>query len=396
MQIHFPKFKLKPGKERSAHNFHPWIFSGAISFIDTNAEDGNIVEVNSSEGNFLGLGFYNKGSITVRLFSFDKVTPDYSFWKLKIEKAFVLRKNLGLTENINTNAYRLIHAEGDGIPGLIVDIYNSVAVIQSHNLGVHKIKPVVVSILKELYESKLTAIYDKSEDTMPEIPGLDIKNNYLFGSHENSIVKENNNSFHVDWVEGQKTGFFIDQRENRELVRKYSKGKTALNAFCYSGGFSIYALAGGASWVDSVDSSQKAIELTDKNIKLNQFEKRHASIKGDVLNYLKEMEESKYDLIILDPPAFAKHLKAINNAAQGYQKINYLAFQKIKSNGILFTFSCSQAIDKMLFRKIIFSAAAKAKRNIRILHQLSQPADHPINIYHPEGEYLKGLVLYVE
>ena len=391
----YSKIFLKSGKDRSALNFHPWIFSGAIKKTEGPLNDGDIVDVLSTEGKFLGRGFYNNGSITVRIFSFKQEIINAKFWNEKLLKAHKVREALGLIDNPDTNAYRLVHGEGDGIPGLIIDMYNGVAVLQSHNFGAHNIKPDIVNALKELFGEKLVAVYDKSSETMPKLDTHPFKNHLLFGSILKTEVVEHGNKFFVDFVEGQKTGYFIDQRENRKLLGEYSKGKSVLNTFCYSGGFSIYSLDAQAEKVHSVDSSKKAIDLTEKNVELNKFTLSHQSFVADTFDFFKTSEE-KYDIIVLDPPAFAKHLSAVKNASQGYQRLNLMAFQKIKPNGILFTFSCSQAIDKILFRKIVFAAAAQSGRTVRILHQLTQPADHPISIYHPEGEYLKGLVLHVE
>jgi 23S rRNA (cytosine1962-C5)-methyltransferase len=391
----YSKIFLKSGKDRSILNFHPWIFSGAIKKSEGPMNDGDIVDVLATDGRFLGRGFYNNGSITVRVFCFKQEIINANFWKEKLHKAYLVREVLGLINNADTNAYRLVHGEGDGIPGLIIDMYNGVAVIQSHNFGAHNIKEHIVSGLKEIFKEKLHAIYDKSSETMPKHDTHPFKNQLLFGSTLKTEVLEHGNKFFVDFVEGQKTGYFIDQRENRKLLGEYSKGKSVLNTFCYSGGFSVYSLKAGAGKVHSVDSSKKAIELTDKTIELNGFSSNHKSFVADTFDYLKNPEE-KYDIIVLDPPAFAKHLSAVKNASQGYQRLNLMAFQNIKENGILFTFSCSQAIDKILFRKIVFAAAAQSGRNVRILHQVTQPADHPVSIYHPEGEYLKGLVLHVE
>jgi 23S rRNA (cytosine1962-C5)-methyltransferase len=395
IEMLYSKIFLKSGKDRSVLNFHPWIFSGAIKSSEGPLNDGEIVDVLATDGRFLGRGFYNNGSITVRIFTFKQEIINANFWREKLQKAYEVRKVLGLIDNPDTNAYRLVHGEGDGIPGLIIDMYNGVAVLQSHNFGAHKIKEDIVAGLKDLFQEKLHAVYDKSSETMPKIDSHPIKNHLLFGSLLKTEVVEHGNKFFVDFVEGQKTGYFIDQRENRKLLAEYSKDKSVLNTFCYSGGFSIYSLTAGATKVHSVDSSKKAIDLTDKNVELNGFGENHQSFVADTFDYLKTSQE-KYDVIVLDPPAFAKHLSAVKNASQGYQRLNLMAFQKIKENGVLFTFSCSQAIDKILFRKIVFAAAAQSGRNVRILHQLTQPPDHPISIYHPEGEYLKGLVLHIE
>ena len=389
------KLILKPGKERSVLNFHPWLFSGAFKESKQRPEDGELIEVFSSNHEYLATGFYNYGSITVRIISFERTEINEEFWQKKFHDAYQLRKACGLTENAETNIFRLIHGEGDGIPGLIVDVYGSVAVLQSYNFGIYKHRQEFAKALLSLPGKKISSIYDKSAETMPGIQGAKFENAFLYGDEKEIIATENNNQFHIDWINGQKTGFFIDQRENRKLVGRYSEGKKVLNTFCYSGGFSIYALQAGASEVHSVDSSAKAMALTERNMQLNGYENRHQSFTSDVFSYLKEIDNT-YDVIILDPPAFAKHLNAVNQAARAYQGINRTAFSKIKPGGIVFTFSCSQVIDKTLFRKIVFAAAAESGRNVKILHQLTQGNDHPISIYHPEGEYLKGLVLFVE
>jgi len=387
--------QLKPGKDQSLLRFHPWVFSGAIKKIDGKPTEGELVEVISNEGRFLGIGHYQVGSITIRMVSFEKVNVDYPFWKNKLFQAYLLRKKLNLAENNQNNVYRLVHGEGDGLPGLIIDIYNTTAVIQSHSVGMYLTRDHFTRALKEIYGQNLTAIYDKSEATIPFKANTGAKNGYLWGDNEPGTILEYGNKFHIDWVEGQKTGFFIDQRENRKLVETYSRDRTVLNVFGYTGGFSVYALRGGAKLVHSVDSSERAIDLTNQNVDLNFTEPNHESFAVDAFEYLNNIDD-KYDLIILDPPAFAKHQDALRNALQAYKRINTRAFSKIKPGGILFTFSCSQIVNKDQFRQAVFSAAAIAKRNVRILHQLTQPADHPINIYHPEGEYLKGLVLYIE
>jgi 23S rRNA (cytosine1962-C5)-methyltransferase len=391
----FPKIILLPGKERSIQNKHPWLFSGAIKKTEGDPKEGSVVEVYSSTGVYLATGHFHSGSITVRIFSFEKSNYDFSFWKSKLQHAFDLRKRLNLVDNAETNCYRLIHAEGDGMPGLIIDIYNSVAVIQTHTLGMHEIKNHLVQSLKELYGEKLSAIFDKSGDTMSRQQQLDISNQLLFGSKTEEDVLENGIAFHVSFSEGQKTGFFLDQRANRKLLGEYSSGRKVLNTFAYSGGFSLYALKNSAALVHSVDSSKKAAGWADKNVSMNFSEAPHHFFAEDVFDFMKRSEEM-YEVIVLDPPAFAKHLSAVKQATVGYRNLNTEAMKRIAPGGILFTFSCSQVIDKELFRKIIFTAAAQARRNVRILHQLSQPPDHPVSIYHPEGEYLKGLVLYVE
>lgn len=389
------KIFLKPGKEQSLLRFHPWVFSGAIKTIQGKPSEGELVEVCSDKGDFLGIGHYQIGSITVRIVSFTKCEINNSFWYQKIYQAYQMRKTLGLAENPENNVYRLIHGEGDGMPGLIIDIYNDTAVIQAHSVGMFLISEVLANALKDIYGDRLKAVYDKSEGTVPFKANTGAKNGYILGSSGPGYVIEYGNKFLVDWVEGQKTGFFIDQRENRKLVGDYSKGKSILNVFGYTGGFSVYALRGGANLVHSVDSSDRAIELTRQNVALNFPDIAHEAFAVDAFEYLSNMQ-TPYDVIILDPPAFAKHQDALRNALQAYKRINAKAMAKIKSGGILFTFSCSQVVSKELFRQAVFSAAAISKREVKILHQLTQPADHPVNIYHPEGEYLKGLVLYIE
>ncbi len=395
MSGNYTKLILKSGKERSLNNFHPWLFSGAVKQIDGPVKEGDIVEIWSNHNEYMATGHFHEGSIKVRIFSFKQVIPDYSFWKAKLQRAFEVRTQLGYTDNPATNVYRLIHAEGDSMPGLIIDIYNDTAVIQTHTLGMHAIKNDLAKALQEIYGKKLKAVYDKSAESMSKQSEVVVTNSYLFGQASGSEVLENGHRFFVNWEEGQKTGFFIDQRDNRELLGKLSNGKSVLNTFAYSGGFSVYALKAGARLVHSVDSSKKAMDWANKNVALNQAGAPHEFFAVDTFDYLKSMKE-EYDIIILDPPAFAKHLSAVDKAAKGYQNLNFEAIKRIKPNGILFTFSCSQVIDKSLFRKVVFTAAAQAKRNVRILYQLTQPSDHPVSMYHPEGEYLKGLVLHVE
>lgn len=387
---------LKPKKEESLLRFHPWIFSGAIKGIIGNPNEGDVVEVYTSNNEFIALGHYQVGSITVRVISFEPTIIDQDFWNDKVQRAYDARLALGLTGSTHTNCYRLIHGEGDNLPGLIVDIYGETAVVQSHSVGMYLSRQHITEAIKHVYGNQIKAIYDKSEGTLPFKAGLNAKDEYLFGSSIDTPVLENGIKFNVSWEEGQKTGFFLDQRDNRELVGKYSKGRDVLNMFCYTGGFSLYALAGGANSVDSVDSSQKAMNMVDRNVEVNfGTEHKHTSYAEDAFEYLRTID-GKYDLIILDPPAFAKHTKVLNKALLGYRRLNALAFHKIKPGGILFTFSCSQVVTKEHFRNSVFTAAAISGRKVRILHQLTQPADHPINIYHPEGEYLKGLVVYVE
>ncbi len=386
---------LKPKKEESLKRFHPWVFSGAIQRIEGKVTEGELVKVVDAAGGFLALGHCQIGSIAVRVISFEDTTVDDAFWSLKISRAYTMRQSLGLV-SVSNNTYRLVHGEGDSLPGLIVDVYDDTAVMQAHSVGMHEIRQQLAkAIVANVPEVK--SVYYKSETTLPFKADIENENGYLIGS-ENPNLKaiENGLEFQVDWLKGQKTGFFVDQRENRSLLERYSAGKSVLNMFCYTGGFSVYALRGKAALVHSVDSSAKAIDLTDKNVKINfPNEKRHASFAEDAFKYL-NANEHQYDLIILDPPAFAKHRDALRNALKGYKRLNANAIKQIKPGGILFTFSCSQVVSKDQFRLAVFSAAAETGRNVKILHQLTQPADHPINIYHPEGEYLKGLVLWVE
>lgn len=394
--MNYPKVILKSGKDQSVRRYHPWIFSGAIKKIIGNVNEGDLVMVTDNKDEFLALGHYQIGSIAVRIITFENKEIDRNFWKEKIFNAYKLRKEFGLADKLNNNVYRLVHAEGDGLPGLIIDFYNGTAVLQMHSIGMYFNKEVIVEALKEVYGDKLVAVYDKSEATIPYKSKVEAKNEYSFGSSSENVVLEYGNKFRINWEEGQKTGFFIDQRENRKLVSEYSKDRNVLNVFGYTGGFSVYAMQGGAKMVHSVDSSKKAIELTNENVKLN-FEdtSRHEAYAVDAFEFLNNMDD-KYDLIILDPPAFAKHHNVLHNALQGYKRLNAKAIEKIKPGGLLFTFSCSQVVSKENFRKTIFTASANTGRNVRILHQLNQPIDHPVNIYHPESEYLKGLVVYVE
>jgi len=388
--------QLKPKKEESLLRFHPWVFSGAIQRMDGEPVEGDLVEVLDNKRNFLAIGHYQIGSITVRIVSFEKVTVDNAFWDRKIQNAFAMRKSLGLVNPKTNNIYRLVHGEGDSLPGLIVDVYDNTAVMQAHSVGMHETRETLARAIVENVPG-VQHVYYKSETTLPFKAPITPEDGYLIGNETDEFAAlENGLQFQVDWLHGQKTGFFVDQRENRSLLERYSAGKSVLNMFCYTGGFSVYALRGGAKLVHSVDSSVKAIELTDKNIEFSfPNDTRHKSFAEDAFKYLNNIED-QYDLIILDPPAFAKHRDALRNALKGYKRLNAKAFEKIKPGGILFTFSCSQVVTKDQFRLAVFSAAAESKRNVRILHQLSQPADHPINIYHPEGEYLKGLVLWVE
>ncbi len=396
MPVKLASFFLKPGKEQSLKRFHPWVFSGAIAKADGKPQEGDLVNVFSSNGEFLALGHCQIGSIAVRILSFEPAEADFGFWKSKIEKAWNLRKSLSLTESSETNVFRLVHAEGDGMSGLVVDYYNGTAVIQTHTVGMFLVRELLVEALKEVLGDKLKAVYDKSSKSLPYKAEVSSEDVYLFGEGGEKEVAEYGLRFKVDWVEGQKTGFFIDQRENRRLVQQFAQNRDVLNMFSYTGGFSFYAMKGGARLVHSVDSSAKAIELTNQNVELNfAGDDRHEAFAADAFEYMRDIKD-KYDLIILDPPAFAKHRDAIHQALQAYKRINTRAFEQIRSGGIVFTFSCSQVVSKEKFREAVFSAAAISGRNVRILHQLTQPADHPVSIYHPEGEYLKGLVLYVE
>lgn len=390
-----PKIILKPGKEQSLRRFHPWVFSGAINTVVGDLVEGDLVEVYDAYENYLAMGHCQIGSIAVRILTFEKREADYAFWKEKIQQAYDLRKSIGLAGSESTNAYRLVHAEGDGLPGLIIDFYNGTAVVQMHTVGMFLIQDTILQVLKEVYGDELKAVYNKSEGTLPYKADVEPENGYVFGRSPEKVALENGLKFHVDWEKGQKTGFFVDQRDNRSLLEKYSKGRDVLNMFCYTGGFSFYAMRGGANLVHSVDSSERAIQITNDNVELNfPGDKRHDAFAVDAFKYLNNIKD-KYDLIILDPPAFAKHHNVLKNALQGYRRLNAKAFEQIRPGGILFTFSCSQVVSKEQFRTMVFSAAAKAGRQVRVLHQMTQPADHPVNIYHPEGEYLKGLVLYV-
>lgn len=388
--------KLKNGKEESILRNHPWVFSGAIDSLPNEIEEGDLVRVISSKGETLGVGHFQIGSIAVRILEFKSDNLPEDFYLARLTSAFKLRQTLGLIREDNT-CFRLVHGEGDFLPGLVIDIYGDTAVMQAHSAGMHFARHTIAEALTLIPDAKIRNVYYKSDTTLPYKARLDPENEYLIGSYTGNIAIENGLLFNIDWLKGQKTGFFVDQRENRALLERFSAGRRVLNMFCYTGGFSVYAMRGGAKSVDSVDSSTKAVALTDANIELNfPGDERHKTHDVDAFRYLAEMEKDKYDLIILDPPAFAKHRSAIKNGLIGYRKLNAKAFDKIKSGGILFTFSCSQAITKDMFRMAVFTAAAKSGRKVRILHQLTQPADHPIDIAHPEGEYLKGLVLYVE
>ncbi len=396
------KIILKKGREDSLLRFHPWVFSGAIAQIVGNPAEGDIVGVFSQGGEFLAYGHYQVGSIAVRVLSFageDVLSPD--FWKNMIARALRVRVAAGLAGAEATNCYRLVHGEGDGLPGLIIDYYDGVCVMQAHSVGMFRAKGAICEALKSVYGPALKAVYDKSSGTAPFKAGLDLVDGYLYRSENFSdneqVVLENGHKFFVNWTEGQKTGFFLDQRENRALVGKYSRGRNVLNLFCYTGGFSVYALGAGAVHVDSVDSSRKAVDMVERNMSLNGFEPSlHAGFCTDAIDFLHNVPEDKYDLMIVDPPAFAKHRGALNNALRAYQRLNAAAISKVASGGLVFTFSCSQVVDKEAFALAVFSAAAQTGRSVRILDRLNQPADHAVNIYHPEGEYLKGLLLYVE
>ncbi len=394
---------LKKGKEDSLLRFHPWIFSGAISRIEEGLEEGDIVRVMTHDDRFIAVGHFQIGSIAIRVLSFHDVEIDDRFWESRLKAALHVRQSVGVVREegdglrvFPNTTYRLVHGEGDNLPGLIVDVYGKTAVMQAHSVGMHVCRELIAKALVKVMGDKLDSIYYKSETTLPYKAELGRENGFIYGETDNNIAIENGLKFHIDWLKGQKTGFFIDQRENRSLLEYYAKGRSVLNMFCYTGGFSVYAMRGGAEVVHSVDSSAKAIELTNKNVELNfPNDSRHEAICEDAFKYLDD-HDGKYDLIILDPPAFAKHRNALKNGLRGYTRLNVKGFERIKPGGILFTFSCSQVVTKDNFRQAVFTAAAQAGRKVRILHQIHQPADHPINIYHPEGEYLKGLVLYVE
>lgn len=387
---------LRKGKEESLRRFHPWIFSGAVHHIEGEPDEGDIVEVLNNEGKFIALGHWQIGSIAVRVLTFRKQPINLDFWKKRLASALDVRKSIGVAGTDNNNMYRLIHGEGDNLPGLIIDIYGKNAVMQAHSVGMHVSRMQIAEALKAVMGNDLKAVYYKSETTLPYKASLGQENGFILGESDDNVAIENGLKFHIDWLKGQKTGFFVDQRENRQLLEKYAHGRKVLNMFCYTGGFSVYAMRGGAEVVHSVDSSAKAVDLVNANIELNfPDDKRHKAFAEDAFRFLDQMDGS-YDLVILDPPAFAKHKDALKNALRGYTRLNAKAFEKMPSGSILFTFSCSQAVNKDQFRTAVFTAAAMAKRKVRILHQLHQPADHPINIYHPEGEYLKGLVLWVE
>lgn len=387
---------LKKNKEESLSRFHPWVFSGAIARMDEGIAEGDIVRVITDQDRFIALGHYQIGSIAVRVLSFCDVTIDDRYWQERLRSALTVRQAIGIADNPANDTYRLVHGEGDSLPGLVVDCYGDTAVMQAHSVGMHRDRMAIKDALLNVMGDRIHHIYYKSETTLPFKAGLEQENGFIYGGGANDVAMENGLRFHIDWLKGQKTGFFVDQRDNRSLLERYAKGKSVLNMFCYTGGFSVYALRGQAVLVHSVDSSAKAIELTKDNVALNfPGDTRHEAFCDDAFRYL-DNHDQQYDLIVLDPPAFAKHRSALRNALKGYTRLNVKGLQRIKPGGILFTFSCSQVVTKDQFRAAVFTAAAQAKRKVRILHQLHQPADHPINIYHPEGEYLKGLVLYVE
>ena len=392
----YKKVYLKKGKEESLKRFHPWIFSGAIQSTEGELEEGEVVRVITAGGEFIAVGHYQIGSIAVRVLSFSDVTIDDEFWSSRLRSAFRMRQSIGIVDNPHNNTYRLVHGEGDNIPGLVIDVYGDTAVMQAHSVGIHQQRMAIARCLLEVAGDHVKNVYYKSETTLPYKADLGQEDGFIVGGSDDNVAMENGLKFHVDWLKGQKTGFFVDQRENRSLLERFSCGKKVLNMFCYTGGFSFYAMRGGAELVHSVDSSAKAIELTTRNVEMNfPGDTRHEAFCEDAFKYLDRMGD-RYDLIILDPPAFAKHRGALHNALKGYTRLNQKAFEKIQPGGILFTFSCSQVVTKDNFRNAVFTAAALAGRKVRILHQLHQPADHPVNIFHPEGEYLKGLVVYVE
>ena len=387
---------LKPRKQESLLRFHPWIFSGALAGMDDGIEEGEVVRVITHEGQFIAVGHYQIGPIAVRVLSFRDITIDGAFWRSRLEAALLMRQRIGIADNPSNNTFRLVHGEGDNLPGLIIDCYGETAVMQAHSVGMHYCRQEICDALIDVMGGRIKNVYYKSETTLPYKAHLGEEDGFIHGRTDDNVAVENGLKFRVDWLRGQKTGFFVDQRENRSLLEKYAMGKSVLNMFCYTGGFSVYAMRGGAKLVHSVDSSAKAIELTNANVALNfPDDSRHEAFCEDAFKYL-DNNNDKYDLIILDPPAFAKHRGALHNALKGYTRLNVKGLERIRKGGILFTFSCSQVVTKDNFRNAVFTAAAQTGRKVRILHQLHQPADHPINIYHPEGEYLKGLVLYVE
>ena len=415
----YKQIQLRRGKDESLRRFHPWVFSGAIYRMDEGIEEGEVVRVMTEKGEFIAIGHYQQGSIAVRVLTFRDVEINEEFWQSRLRSALLMRQAIGIADNPDNNTYRLVHGEGDLLPGLVIDVYGQTAVMQAHSIGMHLCRKQIAQALAIVMESRVMNIYYKSETTLPfmltddqhhvsKFSDQGLKNGFLLGGSDENIATENGLKFRVDWLKGQKTGYFVDQRENRSLLERYAHGKRVLNMFCYTGGFSFYAMRGGAELVHSVDSSAKAIELTNQNVELNfPGDPRHQAFCEDAFKFLEGIGQHpspvsnlqtlpSYNLIILDPPAFAKHRGALHNALKGYTRLNQKAFEKIEAGGILFTFSCSQVVTKDYFRNAVFTAAALAKRKVRILHQLHQPADHPINIYHPEGEYLKGLVLYVE
>lgn len=394
--MNYPVIKLRRGKDESLKRFHPWIFSGAIASLPEGIEEGQVVVVHAADGTPMGMGHYQIGSIAVRMLCTEVREIDADYYRGRLTDAYRLRQTLNLIRDDN-NAYRLVHGEGDFLPGLIVDVYGPTAVLQAHSVGMHYARDIIARCLVDLPGAGIENVYYKSETTLPFKASLDPQNQYIIGGYKTNVAVENGLKIYVDWLKGQKTGFFVDQRDNRMLLQRFAKGKRVLNMFCYTGGFSIYALRGGAELVHSVDSSAKAVTLTRENVALNFGENApHEAFAVDAFKYLADMPDGAYDLVVLDPPAFAKHRGAIPNALRGYQKLNVRAMEKMPKGSVLFTFSCSQAVSKEQFRLAVFSAAAQVKRRVRILHQLTQPADHPINIYHPEGEYLKGLILYIE
>lgn len=396
LKSNFTKVVLLSGKDQSIKRFHPWVFSGAIKKIYGKVEEGDVVAVYSNSDEFLALGHYQIGSIAVRIFSFEAIEPNADFWRERLQQAWNMRRSLGLLDDGQTNVFRLVHGEGDFLPGLIIDFYKDTAVMQMHSIGMYRIANMLAPLLKDVMGDKLQAVYNKSSKTLPFKADIQPVDEYLLGEGGSTVVSEYGNLFEVDWVDGQKTGFFIDQRENRRLLQHYAQGRNVLNMFCYTGGFSFAAMRGGAQMVHSVDASAKAIDLTNTNVKLNfSDDQRHEAFVADAFDFMRDIKD-QYDLIVLDPPAFAKHRGALHQALQAYKRLNLRAFEQIKSGGIVFTFSCSQVVGRDKFREAVFSAAAISGRKVRILNQLTQPADHPVSIYHPEGEYLKGLVLYVE
>lgn len=388
---------LKRGKDESLRRFHPWIFSGAIQHIDGPQDEGSLARVLTCDGSYIATGHWQVGSIAVRVLTFTDEPVDGAFWQRRLQVALEARRAIGVADNVSNDTYRLVHGEGDNLPGLVIDIYGKTAVMQAHSVGMHRCRYELVEALKAVMGDRIDNVFYKSETTLPFKAELGQENGFLLGGSPDDVAMENGLRFHIDWLRGQKTGFFVDQRDNRSLLERYAKGRDVLNMFCYTGGFSVYALRGGARLVHSVDSSAKAVDLVNANVALNfPNDARHEAFAEDAFRYLVEMADGAYDLIVLDPPAFAKHKDALHNALKGYTRLNLRAFEKIRPGGIVFTFSCSQAVSKDQFRTAVFTAAAQSGRNVRILHQLHQPADHPVNIYHPEGEYLKGFVLFVE